>query len=520
MRQAARTKGKRAATSNAKTMPSPVGGWNARDSIAEMPRTDAVILQNWFPLTTECKVRNGYSEHATGLPSYVDTLMAYHGGVTSELWAISNGAIYDVTAAGAVGAAAVSGLTNSRWQYTNVTTAGGNFMYLANGVNTPYLYDGTTWTSITGVSTPAITGVTTTTLNSPIVFKNRVWFIGTDTLKTWYLPTSAIGGAANPVDMSSVAQLGGYIVAHATWTIDAGTGVDDYYVAVTSNGEVIIYQGTDPSSASTWALKGVWQLGHPVGKRCLMKLAGDLIYVSQDGLIPLGGALQSSRVNPRVALTDKIQSAVSSAISTYGDNFGWEVLYFARENALILNVPISEGSGQQQYVMNIITKSWCNFTDWEANCWELFDDSPYFGGDGVVCLAWSGNSDNGNNITAVALQAFDEYGAPGISKRFTLMRPIFRANGTPSILSSMNVDFDLSSSTAPLSFSPITYAVWDGLSVLWDSALWGVDFSVIQNWQGVNSVGRYGALQMKSSSSGIDVRWVSTEVVYETGAIL
>ena len=184
---------------------------------------------------------------------------------------------------------------------------------------------------------------------SPIVFKNRVWFIEKNTLKTWYLPAAAISGAAAAHDMSAVAQLGGYIVAHATWTIDAGTGIDDFYVCVTSNGEVIVYQGTDPTDSTKWALKGVWQVGAPVGDRCLMKYAGDLLLISQDGLLPLSGALQSSRVNPRVALTDKIQPAVSSAVSEYGSNFGWDIIYYPKQNQLWLNIPTAENSTATQY---------------------------------------------------------------------------------------------------------------------------------------------------------------------------
>jgi hypothetical protein len=85
--------------------------------------------------------------------------MTYSGGATDEMWAISDGEIFDVTSAGAVGAAAVStGLTNSRWEYTNVTTAGGNYLYAANGVDKPLLYNGSTWTAIDAVSSPAITG--------------------------------------------------------------------------------------------------------------------------------------------------------------------------------------------------------------------------------------------------------------------------------------------------------------------------------------------------------------------------
>jgi len=518
MRKAARTKGARQAVSNSVSLPSPVGGWNARDSLAAMKPTDAAVMENWFPLTTECMLRKGYTQYATGFTGQAESLMNYAAGTSEKLFAVAGGSFYDVSNPGAVGSAVATGKTNSRWQYTNVATAGGNFLYTANGVDKPMLYDGATWTLIDGVSVPAITGVTTTGLTSPIVFKSRVWFIGKNTLKTWYLPALSVGGAAAAVDVSAVAQKGGYIVAHATWTIDAGTGVDDYYVIVTSQGEVIVYQGTDPSSASTWALKGVWALGSPVGERCLYKFGGDLLYISQDGLVPLAGALQSSRVNPRVALTDKIQFAISSAVSSYGTNFGWSILYYAPENMLILNVPASEGTSQEQYVMNTISQSWCKFTGWASNCWELYGDQPYFGGNGFVGKAWNGFIDHDSNIVGTCIQAFSTYGNPGNLKRWTMNRPIIRANGRPSVMGSMNTDFNLQADTSPFSFTPVSYGVWD--TSVWDAAIWSSDFDIYQDWQGVSGVGYYGAPQIKCAASGIDVRWVSTDIVYEAGAIL
>lgn len=499
------------------TLPSPVGGWNARDSLTAMGVADAVQLTNWFPLTTEVRVRAGCESWATGLGGQVESLMVYSSGTAEQMFAAAANSFFDVSNTGPVGAPVVTGLNNSRWQWANVTTAGGSFMYTANGVDSPRLYNGTTWTAITGVSAPAITGVTTTTLNNPITFKNRVFFVQEASLKTWYLPTNAVGGAANAVDISAVCDLGGYIVDHATWTIDAGQGVDDYYVMVTSMGEIIVYQGTDPSSASTWALKGVWRLGHPVGKRCLFKLGGDILMITQDGLVPLGAALQSSRVNPRVALTDKIQQAVSSAVSIYGGNFGWQILYFARENMLIMNVPVEEGNNQQQYVMNTITKSWCNFTGWDANCWALYNDVPYFGSDGFICEGWTGASDDGDNINCNALQAFSNYGTSN-QKRFTMMRPMFRSNGSPAIFSGVNIDFMTDISPASLSFSPINYGIWD--VGLWDVAIWGGDFSVIRNWQGATGLGEYAGIVMQTATNNIETRWVSTTMVYEVGGVL
>jgi hypothetical protein len=501
------------AVSRPTSLPAPIGGWNARDALPNMPPTDAVTLTNWFPATTECVLRSGYSKFATGITGQVETLMAYSDGDTSnELFAIAGGKVYDCTAGGAVGAAVLTGLSNSRFQYTNVATPAGTYLSMANGVDSPRLYDGSTWT------TPTITGVTAANLNSPILYMNRQFFIEEGTLKTWYLPVQSIAGAANPIDVSSYMTKGGYIVDHGTWTIDAGNGVNDHYVIITNRGQVIVFQGSDPATAATWSMVGVWDIGAPVGRRCLYKYAGDMLIITQDGLVPLSGALQSSRVQPRVALTDKIQFAISQAVNNYGTNFGWQVMYVPEINQLWLNVPISTNSNQQQYVMNTISGSWCNYTGWEANCFEMYLDEPYFGGNGYVARAWNTTADNGTNINAYGLQAFNNFNNAGLLKRFTMSRPILRANGVPTIFAGVNVDFSLSDSTASLTFAPANYGSWD--SAIWDMSKWGGEPTVLQYWQGVNGVGYYGAPVVKIASSGLDVRWVGTDLVIESGAIL
>ena len=506
------------AAANVASLPPPVGGWNARDSLANMAPTDAVSLVNYFPGVSNVNLRGGYVKHATGLPDVVETLMTYSGGATDELWAISDGEVFDVTSAGAVGTAAVTGLTNSRWEYTNVTTAGGSYLYMANGVDKPHLYNGSTWTAIDGVSSPAITGVTTTTLTSPTLFKNRMWFIQTGTLKAWYLPTSSVGGAAQVLDLSSVARLGGTLIAMAAWTIDAGYGVDDNLVFVTDQGEVLVYRGTDPASASTWALIGIWIVGAPIGNRCLMKYGGDLLVLTLDGLVPLASALQSSRLDPNVSLSDKIQGAFAAAASQYKNNFGWCLLYNPQNNALIVNVPVST-SKKEQFVMNNITKSWCKFTNWEGFHFALLNDEPYFGADGYVAKCWTvgttGYADDGSVINGQALQAFNYFETRGVKKYFTRARPSIFSNGSPDIVVGINIDFNISESTAALSFSPQTYGVWD--SGVWDIALWGSDLAITNNWQGITGIGYCGAIQLASSSKNLQIQWASTDVVYQLG---
>ncbi len=376
-------------------------------------------------------------------------------------------------------------------------------------------YDGTTWLTIVGSGTGAITGVTTSTLIKVVLFKNRLWFIEKNTLHLWYLGTNAVSGAATLFDLGAIARNGGYLVDLDTWTIDAGYGVDDNLVMITSTGEVIVYSGTDPASATTFALIGVWQLGAPVGNRPMLKWAGDLLLLTLDGLLPLAQALQSSRLDPRVALSDKIQNAISLASTTYGSNFGWETFYFPRENLVWVNVPITTGS-QQQYAMNTITKSWCNFSGMPANCWALFGNNPYFGGNGIVGRAWYGTfADNGANINTAALQAFNYFNARGTQKYFTRARPSIFSTGTPGISIGLNVDFNVQDNLAPVGYSATSAALWD--MAQWDVGLWGQDATIQNNWQGITGIGYCGAVQMKSASTGITIEWAATDVVYQSG---
>ena len=140
------------------SLPAPIGGWNVRDSIANMDTLDAVQLTNFFPTVNNVVLRGGYTKYSTGITGQVQTLMSYSSGATNKLFAIAGTSIFDCTLGGAVGAAVRTGLTNAKWEYVNVTTAGGGYIMAVNGVDAPLLYDGSVWTN------PTITGVTASTL--------------------------------------------------------------------------------------------------------------------------------------------------------------------------------------------------------------------------------------------------------------------------------------------------------------------------------------------------------------------
>ncbi len=483
-----------------------------------MDKLDAVFLQNFFPGTNSVVKRAGYSNYATGITGQVETLMAYTSGTASKLFAVNAaGDLYNVSVAGAVGSPEVSGFQNGRFQYVNFTTTGGSYLCMVNGQDAYSVYDGTSWHADGDGSPYDISNVSTATIESLTVFKKRIWMIQTGTLKAWYLPINSIGGAATALDMSSLPSMGGYLVAAMTWTIDGGEGLDDHLVFITSKGEALVWKLTDPTTPTGISLIGVFSLGSPVGRRCWVKYAGDLLIITQDGVVPMSGALQSSRTNPRVSITDKIQSAMGDAISQYSANFGWQLLVFPKQGQLYLNVPVGEGYSQQQYVQNNITRNWCNFTGWEANCWELFNDDAYFGGDGFVGKAWDGTTDNGASIIGVALQAFHDYGTAS-QKQCKMIRYHLRTDGTPAIFGDVNVDYDTQDVSAQLSTVASDFGEWDAGD--WDGAIWGAGMVPTAIWQGATGIGYTFAPFLKTATNGEQLLWTATDIQFEVGGTL
>jgi hypothetical protein len=386
LRQPARGNPSQVQTAVGRSIPAPIGGWNASSALADMKATDAVILDNWIPRAAYVELRKGSKAWMTGAPGPVETLMPYRGSTPDENYAVSDGDVYDATEEGAAFESPVyTGLSNSRIQSINFANDGGQFLICVNGEDTPFRYDGTNWTTL------AITGMSGSIVLNPsklvdlVMHKRRLFFIEKDTLRVWFLGVQAIQGDAQLLDLGPVFQLGGKLQCIGTWTLDNGTGVDDLIVFITDQGECAVYQGTDPADDTNWVLSGVYHVGIPLGRRALFKFGGDLNLLTTVGVIPLSQALRVDRAQENtVAITAKIQNAFSTATQLYQDNFGWFGLAYQRGSLAIYNIPTDDLTDADQYVQNLQTGSWCRFTGLPAICWAIVDDAPFFGApDGV-----------------------------------------------------------------------------------------------------------------------------------------
>ena len=182
MRQALLQKPRGAPRSKSVSLPPPIGGLNARDSVANMEPEDALVLDNWFPRTTDVAVRKGYTAHCT-FTGNCETVVVYTGPTATEIFVAvntTNDLIIDATTAGAISTAVVGGsgptvqaITNSRWDYVNYGTAGGMFLSMVNGADTALEYDGTTWSTAT-LTHADLAG--TDDLFTNAVYAERIWY--------------------------------------------------------------------------------------------------------------------------------------------------------------------------------------------------------------------------------------------------------------------------------------------------------------------------------------------------------
>jgi hypothetical protein len=507
------------------SVPAPIMGWNVRDPLPMMPPNYAPILDNVFCLPSELQMRKGYTQQCT-FTGTAKTLLEYSPvSGNAELFAAVDNAgacsIYTVdtteTTIPFVATTVVTGLTSAEFKQTHCSTSGGEFAYYVNAANDALLYNGTTFQAVNSTSTPyAITGPSNTHFSDVIVHKRRLWFVEKDSMSCWYLPTDQIAGAAVKFDFAPIFTRGGKISKIDTWSLDAGTGLDDFFIVFSSQGEVAVYQGTDPASYTTWSLKGVFYIGSPTGTGFTCKYGGDLLIVNKDGIAQMSKSLMSSRVNTQLQMTDKIQPRLASDTSDYATNQGWDLLLYPPQNMLIVNIPVSDTSSYQ-YVMNTISGAWARWTGIPAKCFYFHKENIYFGANGYVGLAWNTQADNGTEIVADILPAYQNFGAQSRLKRWSMARVVLSTSTFLEFGTRMEVDFNINPQTIDFPFIVETLTATYGRGRYGTNVYSNGAASIRAEWKNTTGMGYWGSLHIQFRSKVADVRLYSIDLITEAG---
>lgn len=505
------------------SLPAPYKGWNARDPEALMDEAYALSMVNCFPTAADVQLRAGANDQKTGFTSQVKALMSYRpASGAPKLFASTDAGIYDATTLGVVGAL-VSAHASGYLRSLNYRTVGNSFILGVNGSDQLVKYDGTTWATV--ASFPIVGGGTlaTTVLVNLTAFKRRIFLLDGSSLDAYSLPLDSVAGNVDRLPLGGLAQKGGSLVAVGTWTMDGGNGPEDRIVFITSSGQAIVYAGADPTNPDDWFLQGVYDLAEPLGFDCLIKYGGDLLYLSKSGLYPLSQALQKTTV--AVAVSDRIRTAFAAAAKAYGGNRGWCMAIDEPNSLLVVNVPITTLGYSKQFVMNLITKAWTTFQDWNAYAFVYHNGQLYMGMGTKVARAYSGLNDFGSVITGTTKQAFSYLRYRGINKQIQLLRPVLKLAGSVSVEMAVDMDFRNDATFGPTAFGAGAGAVWavmgDVDPDLWDTAVWADDSAIRLNWQSVLAQPGYAAaVRLRFTTGAAKVAWTATDILYQRGGFM
>jgi hypothetical protein len=372
-------------------------------------------------------------------------------------------------------------------------------------------------------SSITITGVATTALSQPWIFKERLFFVEGATQSVWYLPVKAIGGAATEINLGSVFKRGGHVLFGATWSVDSGSGLDDMCVFATTNGEIAVYQGTDPASASTWALVGVYDIGKPLNKHAHFKAGGDLAILTDDGIIPVSQAMNQDRAALQAgSLTLYIEDAWQKAIADTTVSFPITATLWQSQTMLLVGVPTTVNGVNVAYVANARTGAWCRYTGWDVRCSTVANDDLYFGSDdGKVYKAETGGDDAGVSYTGICVPKFSAAGPN--NKIMNRAQVVSLAATDPTIKLQGLTDYNVPAFTVPTPTGVLNGSTW-GVGV-WGTFVWGsnADKNSYSSWKKVNGKGfavSVAALVTSLNTTAPNVELTGFKLRYEVGSVL
>jgi len=498
-----------------KHISAPLKGLSLSSKLVTGDPLTAVVLDNWVVEENQIKARAGTQlryTHAAGNP--VETLVPYYGepnklavATAGEMRLLDNTLVQ-------------GGFTSNDWSWTSFSNLSAtDYTIMVNGHDGVWSWDGTTMVK-EAVTAPATeTWIVPDQFNIVLSHMNRLWFADTSNLAIYYLPIQTKSGEVALLPLNAIFKRGGTIRAMYTWTTEGGTNLNDQLAIFTSNGELAIYGGVDPTSPTDFTLQGVFRFDAPMSKHSVVNYGGDLYVLISTGLVPMSTMMRAESEQLAQADRNIFSNFVAASLAHRGAP-GWQVLLNPTSGRMICNLPQGGINTYSQMVRFMPNPIWATWSALPSRCWAWLDARLYFGSDdGKVYETHADfQSDNGQPIKVDVMPAWSNYGTPA-TKHFKMVTPYLQTDGSPKPMLDMKVDYDM---TAPANqpdvpVSGIPGADWD--TATWDVDSWGGTIQSRNNWTGVGRMGRVGAPRLTLLVLNYSVSLAGWDVLYEKGSI-
>ena len=465
-------------------IPAPTRGIVQSENYTFMQPGAAIICDNWVPTMRGVKLRGGCTRWCA-LPEQLPVVSGfeYKSATAERMFAANDTKLYDVTTS--VPVLVKGGQSSGNYAATQMANAGGDFLIAVNDRGDPPLrFDGTAWTVLNGgqITGPAGTPVAAgENLVYVWKYRSRLFFIEADSMNAWYLDVNSIQGALQVIPLSGAANKGGKLVFGATWSIDAGDGTDDKCVFYTSEGEAIIFTGSNPSDAANWRQEGRYQVSKPMGMNAHMSIGGDLLIATVDGIAPLSQAITKTADQLELAMLTRNIKPMWRAEVADKNNLPWTMKKWDQYGGAFVTTPGGPVGKRYCLVVNTQTTAWCRFVGYDATCFLYSRNSLFFGTQGgVIMQADRTGFDDGLPYTAILVGGWEMFQTPPVSVVWRQARATFTSSSGEPFQPQLAActDYVLRLPTPPVpAADPGLPDVWD--QGLWDQALWDQESALV-----------------------------------------
>lgn len=496
----------------------------------------AILMYNLIPGEYGARVRPGSAEFATTIPdaaTEIRTIMHYNStsGSSTKIFACTDQGIYDITAGGSGPHTKVvtwgsTGSTAGWCSFINYKNTAGDFLLVCDEDNGYVYYDGTSWTTaptISGTPSPAAGDLVHVT-----EWQGRVWFVERDTGDAWFFDPLAISGNITKIPSGDRFRVGGTLRQNATWTLDAGDGVNDKLVQISSEGDVLVWEGINPTSSSDMTLIGRWVVGAvPAGRRVLSSWGGDVLIITTSGIIKVSTLLSpNSNLSDEQYVTKNIARYFREEMTLTSSRYGWSIELVPNEGIAVVLIPQPASTSRSpiQFVVNTITGAWSIFRGLEMYSMVKTASGFQFGDSTGKVFDLEGALDNvdlaassSSPIVYSFVSHYSDLGMPGVWKRPQFIRTHWVGAASPVYSVRAKFDFDVTEITTSPSADEATSSLWD--TGLWDTALWQSELNSYADVRGLSGQGSHVGLAIRGESVDA-LTYVGSDMIVGSGGFL
>lgn len=234
----------------------------------------------------------------------------------------------------------------------------------------------------------------------------------------------AVQGPMSRFNLGTLGNITGSIKCAVSLTLDAGHGMNDVLCIITTTGQMVIYEGLDPTDEQDWRLTARIEGAAPVGPRAFCQIGADAWMLTAQGPVSIGQAVRESVLALVSDLARPVADDIAAAVEEGAAE--WQ-MFMARDGSMVVINRYSGGTARQ-FIYYMDSKAWAT-ADYPARDWHNLGGRPQITGtDGRLgAMARNGSTE------AITARWTSSWFSAGSSASVTWIEPVIRAAGPMTV---------------------------------------------------------------------------------------